>query len=233
MFFAVTGALMLGVLGSASVGVNTQRYNDAVNTFTAIVQQEFTNVTNVVNAKSIDNMCGAGPGNERPRGISGCVIIGRLMTIDDQGAIVRSNIVGQDPGTADETDSELEVVKSYLPKIDTSSKEIDTMSWSTKLERGNPLSSSAASILIIRSPRSGNVYSYVIHATSDIISNDSQLRTSIDNLINSPTNSTDQYLCVDRAGWVASPAKAVKLAPFASGPSGVSSIEVSGSVCNG
>ena len=54
LFFGITGALLLGILGTASVGVNTQRYSDAVNTFTSIVQQEFTNVTNVVNDRSIE-----------------------------------------------------------------------------------------------------------------------------------------------------------------------------------
>ena len=107
LFFGVTGALMLGVLGSASVGVNTQRYSDAVNTFTAIIQQEFTNATNVVNTKSVQNMCGAGDDSELPRGISNCAIIGRLMTVDEEGNIARSNLVGEDPGTTQEDDTEL------------------------------------------------------------------------------------------------------------------------------
>lgn len=233
LFFAVTGALMLGVMSSASVGVNTQRYSDAVNTFTAIMQQEFTNVTNVVNTKSIDTLCGVGTGAERPRGISSCVILGRLMTVDGQGDIILSNIIGSDPGSANESDTELEVIQSYDPKVDTSSQESDAMSWGTKLERGNPLATSNASIVLLRSPRSGNVYSYVIHSPSEIITTTDKLRDGISDLISaSPaTNSVNQYLCIDRSGWVVTPARAVRLAPFASGPSGVANVEVSGSVC--
>lgn len=235
LFFAVTGALMLGVLGSASFGVNTQRYSDAVNTFTAIIQQEFTNVTNVTNARSIESMCGPGGANERPRGISNCVIIGRLMTVDTEGDIVSTNIVGSDPGTEDETDTEIEVIQGYSPKVDVSSQETDKMSWETKLERGNPLAETAASILILRSPRSGNVYSYVIHSDSEIITNDSQLRDRISELATaSPAvNSVDQYLCIDRSGWVVTPARAVRISPFASGPSGVANVEVQGTICAG
>lgn len=233
LFFAVTGALMLGVMGSASVGVNTQRYSDAMNTFTAIIQQEFTNVTNVVNTKSIDTMCGPGSGVERPRGISTCVILGRLMTVDAQGDIVLSNIVGSDPGTANDTNTELEVIQSYNPKIDINSQESDEMSWDTKLERGAPLGTSVASVLILRSPRSGNVYSYVVHSASEIITSSDQLGDRIGELIvASPApNSVNQYLCVDRSGWVVTPARAVRLAPFASGPSGVANVEVEGNVC--
>lgn len=233
LFFGITGALMLGVMGSASVGVNTQRYSDAVNTFSAIIQQEFTNVTNVVNTKSIENMCGAGGTAERPRGSSNCVIIGRLVTVDNQGDITSSNIVGTDPGTSDETDSELEVIQGYLPRIDNASQQTDEMSWETNVERGNPPVESYASIMLLRSPRSGNVYSYVTHSSTGVITSNDQLRTRIGELIGaSPAaNSVDQYLCVDRSGWVVTPAKAIKIAPYASGPSGVSIVEVQGAMC--
>lgn len=228
LFFAVTGALMLGVLGSASVGVNTQRYSDAVNTFTAIIQQEFTNATNVVNTKSVQNMCGAGDDSELPRGISNCAIIGRLMTVDENGDIVRSNLVGEDPGTTQEDDTELEVIRAFEPKIDAASQQTDVMSWGTTLERGNPAVPSEASILILRSPRSGNVYSYVIH--SAVISNSDQLEDQLAAI--SPTlNSADQVLCIDQAGWVATPAQAVRLSPFASGPSGVGIVNSGEEVC--
>lgn len=233
LFFAVTGALMAGVLGSASLGVNTQRYSDAVNTFAATVQQEFTNATNVANTKSIDTMCGTGTGVELPRGVSSCVIIGRLMTVDENGAIVRSNLVGEEPATVDTEGPELALIQSYNPKIDVASQEKDTMSWDTNLEKGNPPVPSDASILILRSPRSGNVYSYVSRPTAGIITTDKQLRDEVTRLANesTPANSRDQYLCVDRSGWVASPARAIKLAPFSSGPSGVSIVNTGAGTC--
>lgn len=237
LFFGVTGALMLGVLGTASIGVNTQRYNDAVNTFNAIVQQEFTNVTNVVNTKSIRSMCGGGDDSEQPRGVSDCAIIGRLMTIDSDGNIIRSNLIGMDPGVTSETDSELKVIRSYMgegkPVIDMASQEKDAMSWGTSITHGSPPSDSFVSFLIMRSPRSGNIYSYIIHSSSSVITNDDELRTAIDQLaIASPApNGKDQYLCVDRSGWVASSARAIKLAPYASGPSGVATVDVEGNVC--
>ena len=228
LFFGVTGALMLGVLGSASVGVNTQRYSDAVNTFTAIIQQEFTNVTNVVNTKSIDNMCGAGDDSELPRGISSCAIVGRLMTVDANGDIVRANLVGEDPGTTQADDTELEIIRAYEPKIDQASQESDRMSWGTRLEQGDPANPVDVSILMIRSPRSGNVYSYVVHG--ELITNDSQLQNQLDALSPS-TNASNQYLCIDRSGWVATPARAVRLAPFASGPSGVAVVDSKEDIC--
>jgi hypothetical protein len=155
------------------------------------------------------------------------------MTVDNQGDIVSSNIVGSDPGTSDDTDTELEVIQSFTPKIDVESLEKDEMSWETKVERGNPPVGSYASIMLLRSPRSGNIYSYVTHSSTGVITSSEQLRTRIGELIGaSPSvNSVDQYLCVDRSGWVVTPAKAIKISPYASGPSGVSIVEVQGNVC--
>lgn len=234
LFFAVTGALMMGILGSASIGVNTQRYSDAVNTFSATVQQEFTNVTNVVNTKSLQNMCGAGTEDEQPRGISGCVILGRLTTIDDQGNMVHSNVVGLDPGVADDEDSELEVIGSYQPRIDTASQENGAMNWGTRVLKGNPSAGSFVSLLIVRSPRSGNVYSYIVHSTSGVVTDDNSLRDMITELAgqSSPQNGRDQYMCIDRSGWVLSPMRVIKLEPFTSGPSGVNIIDESGTICH-
>jgi type II secretory pathway pseudopilin PulG len=209
LFFAVTGALMLGVLGTASIGVNTQRYNDAVNTFTAIVQQEFTNVTNVVNTKSNTTMCTSASNTNR--GVSGCVILGRLMTIDSDGDMVRSNIISTTTPSAPPAAStrELAVVRSYNPRIDTTTQEDGQMNWGTRVLKNS--NGSNVSLLIIRSPRSGNVYSYVVHSNTGVASNVNDL---IDDILGgAANNSRDQYMCVDRSGWVASSTRVVKLAP--------------------
>jgi hypothetical protein len=226
LFLAVSGFLLMVVLGSASVGVNTQRYRDSVNTLAATVQQEFTNVTNPINTKSVDNMCEGSTDAEEPRGISNCVIIGRLMTIADDGAITESNLIGAEPAVEfDEDEPEAEVIRAYEPKIDTATQEAETISWGANLEFGNPPSSATASILILRSPRSGNIYSYVF---SNVIGSDSQLEASLNAL---PSREDAHYLCVSRTSLIATPAQAVKIAPFASGPSGVSVVNVEGGIC--
>lgn len=226
---------MVGVLGSASLGVNSQRYNDAVNTFSAIVQQEFTNVTNVVNTKSVQNMCGSGTDVEQQRGVSDCIIMGRLMTIDDKGDIVKSNLVGRVPGVpVSASATEIEVIRSYDPLIDTASQETERMSWDTKIEKASAPDGSFVSMLFVRSPRSGNVYSYVVHS-NQVVSNKTQLDELIVSLVgqaSNPQNSRDQYICIDRAGWVVTPTRVIKIAPYASGPSGVSIADAAGDVCD-
>lgn len=233
MFFAVTAALMLGVLGSASLGVNAQRYNDAVNTFVAVVQQEFTNATNVVNTKSTQTICTTLTGAER--GTSDCVILGRLMTIDSSGKIVKSNLVGTVPSAAVAgTATEIAVIKSYGPVIDTQSQDTETMSWETKIEKTNAPGGSNVSLLIVRSPRSGNIYSYVQHAES-VIDSDARLDAMLTGLVgpNPPANNArDQFMCVDRSGWVVTPTRAVRLSPYTSGPSGVSAIDAESTTCD-
>lgn len=233
MFFAVTGLLMLGVLGTASVGVNGQRYSDAVNTFQATVQQEFTNATNVVNTGSTADLCeGVTDDN---RGTSSCVIIGRLMTIDSDGDIVKSNLIGRNPpAEAGAGATEIELISEYGPQIDTASQEQSKMSWGTKILKND--TGSSVSLLIVRSPRSGNVYSYVKHASSVITSTD-ELQEYIPELVAAsrtanPANASEQYMCVDRSGWVLTPMRVVTLAAYASGPSGVGAVEEGSGMCD-
>lgn len=238
LFFGVTGALMLGILGTATLGVNAQRYNDAVNTFAAIVQQEFTNATNVVNTESIDSLCDGTTNATQPRGVSSCVIMGRLMTIDSTGKIERSNIIGKEDTSAvlSSTASELDVALSYRPTIDTQSKEVNEMNWDTNIEKSTFPGGSNVSFIVLRSPRSGNLYSYVIHDPASPISNNGALVSAFENLKNDPNgpqNAKDQYMCIDRSGWVLTPTRVVKIAPYTSGPSGVSTVEnSSGTLCN-
>lgn len=226
LFFAVTGALMLGVLGSASIGVNTQRYNDAVNTFQAVVQQEFTNATNVVNTESVNTLCSTLVGTTR--GTSDCVIIGRLMTIANNGDITKANLVGTEPATAPaSTAREIGYVAAYNPVIDSESIETGKMSWGTNIQRAGLTSGANVSVLIVRSPRSGNVYSYVRHSAPIIESTTELQRYINDELVTqaSPQNAEEQYMCVDRSGWVLTPVRVITLSPYASGPSGVGVIE--------
>lgn len=233
MFFAVTGLLMLGVLGTASVGVNGQRYTDAVNTFQATVQQEFTNATNVINTESTTDLCSSLSGDIR--GTSNCVIIGRLMTVDDSGDVIKSNLIGTaPPADAMTSDTEIKVIADYQPFIDTTSQERSQMSWGTRILKND--TGSSVSLLIVRSPRSGNVYSYVRHSGS-IITNTDQLQEYIAELVGesvtaNPANSSEQYMCVDRSGWVLTPVRVITLAAYASGPSGVGSVEEGSGMCD-
>jgi hypothetical protein len=45
------------------------------------------------------------------------------------------------------------------------------------------------------------------------------------------SNSLNQILCIDQSGWVATPAQAIRLSPFASGPSGVGIVDSGEEVC--
>ena len=108
------------------------------------------------------------------------------------------------------------------------------MSWSTKIEKTGAPDGSNVSLLIVRSPRSGNVYSYLQHAGA-VISSNTGLDAFITALIAQGTNAQnaqDQYMCVDRSGWVVTPTRAVRLSPYTSGPSGVTAIDAGSTTCD-
>ena len=212
LFLAVTGALTISIFATSTVGINNQRYIDAINTFKATVQEEFTNTTQVGNSRANNVECPLRPGIDPPVGASDCVVMGRLMTVDGDGNISRSNIIGVEPDTPSGSLSDTVNIRSYTPTIDDGQKQTDKMNWGTFV-RGGPIS-----IVIFRSPTSGNVLSFV-HKGSVIAS-----QHDLELFMSDTTefiNSQPRVICIDPSGWTVTETQAVIIVPYAAGPSGV------------
>jgi hypothetical protein len=212
LFLTVTGVLTMSVFATSTVGINNQRYVDAVNTFKATVQEEFTNTTQVGNTRPKTAKCPLSPATSQPVGASDCVVMGRLMTVDANGNILRSNLVGLRPDVAPTSVSDIANIQSYTPTIDAVQQTTSTMNWGTVVKSG------AVSIVIFRSPTSGNVLSFV-HKGSVIAS-----QHDLELFMNDPaefTNNTPRIICIDPSGWTVAETQAVIITPYAAGPSGV------------
>jgi hypothetical protein len=219
LFLAVSGALAIGVLATSTVGINNQRYQDAVNSFKAVVQEEFVNTTRVFNDRDASNTsCG---GVEATVGASRCVIMGRLLTVDSSGAITRTNLIGQ-RGTGSEPDLDSQVITWYGPKIDTPSRQSDNINWGATPRR---LQAPASfSIVILRSPSSGNVVAYT---DTTLIQDD----TRLGQFLSTASNSADKLMCIDPSGWTVAQMQGVVITARAAGPGGVEQRTVEDSEC--
>ena len=88
LFLAVTGALAVGILVGSGVSIGQQRYRDSVNGLKSYIQQQYSEVSNVVNSRDKTWACDA-QGNvveveqisAEARGTSDCVVLGRFITI--------------------------------------------------------------------------------------------------------------------------------------------------------
>src|SRR6187402_1944283 len=93
LFLGVTGMLATAILVGSGVAIGQQRYRDSVNSLKSQVQQQYSEVTNVINSRDKNWSCDVN-GNviEAPdasdgesRGTTDCVLLGRLLTVDDTG----------------------------------------------------------------------------------------------------------------------------------------------------
>lgn len=167
MFLVLTAALFVAVAVGTHNSIFQQRYNDSVQNFVEFLRGIYAQVSNVEN---------------QGQGRSDKAIYGKLITfgegydlaeerIDGRNAIFTYDIIGNvgDIGTGDAktalSDLEANVIfhdaennnyyssgmaASYTPK------------WGAKIERTSDYTDFTGSIMIVRHPRSGTVFTYIL-----------------------------------------------------------------------
>ena len=176
LFLAITGALVVAVLVGTGASINIQRYRDSVTSLKSLLQEQYSDTMNVQNESqtaniSCDSSASVGTsGTTKPRGQSNCVVMGKHITID-QGTITTSTVIGHEAGTPAGS-SEVDLIKSYNLSTLPSSTETSQIEWSAQISWPisgggfrNPTTPRSISILIIRSPQTGEIYTF----TSDDI----------------------------------------------------------------
>lgn len=221
LFLAVSGALAAGVLATSTVGINNQRYQDAVNSFKALVQEEFVNTGRVVNPREGVGVCPAPLGGVAaiPGASKECIVMGRLMTISAGGAITRVNIIGKATTATETAASDIDIFRSYAVAIDSLSQQTGEMSWGTAPYRSG--GAQDVSIIILRSSLTGNILAFVKYGS--IIQNETGLTEFIKDADNSGDfiNTTARLICVDPSGWTVAQMQGVVIAPYAASPAAV------------
>ncbi len=212
LFMAITGLLVATLLTGWTVSVNTQGYRDSVRSFAVMLQSQYTAAVQTTNGREANLTCNssatvvaATPGT--PRGQSDCVIMGRYVSIDGNKMTTNSIIgkpdasplppLGSDP-------SDLDYIKNYGPnKLDsaTVSDETQNIPWSASTYlAGDPASNSAKlTIVIIRAPTTGAVYTYIKNGSA----------ATVGDTISSGSPSTT--VCIDKGGSIASETLGVKI----------------------
>lgn len=208
LFLAVGAALTIAIMAGMSAGIAAQRYQDAVATLQSDVQQQYEDVVSVANyregASAISGCTGT-------RGASDCVILGKLLTISPGGILHKHEVYGREPSSSalNATSNEYDALRLYDPAWIGHSMQSARMEWGTRVY--NPGGASTdISILILRSPQSGSVYTFTVTGTL------MHLRDMIDR-----ANTERRILCVDPDGWVTAESRAVVIVRNASSASGV------------
>ncbi len=170
LFLSVTGLLVLGVLIGTGAAINNQRYRDATESFKSILQEQYSAVESVRNGRENTWGCdGAAQTVEDGRTIRGqsdCIIVGRYIKINAD-TIDAYPVLARQTSDTERANDILSLRQNYnyaVSEVEGNSKK---MEWGTEIAwpaQGTGYQAVRTprtfSMLILRSPESGAVYTF-------------------------------------------------------------------------
>lgn len=165
LFLAITGALTVGVLVGSGTAIAQQRYRDSVNSLKGFIQDQYAQTTNVVSSEASNPVCKqAGKvlifddRAKQARGTSDCLFLGRYLLVEPT-TVTAYDVIGRPP-TEGEGSDDIEELKNYALSAAeiAETKEVD---WGARIVKRGTVTGLTASILILRSPLSGSVITFV------------------------------------------------------------------------
>ena len=177
IFLGISGLLLVGLLAGTTVAIQRQRYSDSVNTTQSFIQQQYSEALNVVNARRGNEVCNAsnivvasGTGTSEAPGTSDCLVLGRAIDVAVNGTKMTAyHVVGRPPAGEEDPDlTDDELLKQYQPTL-VKNVEVDDyeVPWGAKISAMRQTQTGPVNrLLVLRSPRSGALYTYVYNTAS-------------------------------------------------------------------
>lgn len=236
LFLAVSALLIFAMLAGTGASLNIQRYRDSVETFKSVLQQQYADLTSVVNSR--DNSWGCSStampsqgGATEKRGQSDCMIMGKYVRVENSDMQIYT-VIGYAHGTAPQTNDVETLRTNYTLNVSNAEKVERGLEWGTYISwpktingtpNANPLSPRKFGMLVIRSPESGQIYTFT--ASDNGVPNAGSIGPStFTNMLvagNTVPGQGEQLICISTRGLFVNQDRAVYLSPFASSSSAV------------
>lgn len=236
LFLAISGLLILAMVATTGASINIQRYRDAVETFKALIQDQYSALTSVENDRDSKWTCTADASTQADgvelRGQSECRMLGRLMTVS--GSDIRLySVLGRPTSGSDATtrDDVEQLRDEYVLNVSSVVENKQAMEWGTRIAWSDPAAGGPdakeprtpreLSILFIRSPSSGQIYTF----TSDSVPDEPSPNSLRDMLVATETVPGRKFrtICIDSDGVLVTDDQSIYLNSYATGPSSVES----------
>lgn len=187
LFLGISGLLAVGVLVGTGSSINMQRYRDSVTSLQSFLQQQYSEVANVSN-DVMENTCGGGI----HRGQSDCVILGKYITTFAGNTFDVKNVLGTTcPTIASDDLAALQNCTITISAVNLKKYDLEWNS-SAKKPSGDNL---ALSILVLRSPTSGIIRTFISSNNTTVISD-----PNAGNILVAASLAQSAKLCVDSNG---------------------------------
>jgi type II secretory pathway pseudopilin PulG len=216
LFLGITGVLFAALMVGVNTNITQERYREGVQAYSALLQDQYSEVTNTRNDRSDQWQCVSGavapqPVNGEARGTTSCVILGRAVQIQSDGTEVKTAaVIGIEPLQQDNA-SDIDTLAAYKPKLAESfGAATTTLDWQSSLATTDK-KSSTASFLILRSPASGLLR---------VFASSSSLPGDLSTMITASAATTVIKNCVTGSTGLL-PTQSVSVDPRVSGPNGV------------
>lgn len=233
LFLAITGALAIAILAGSGVAIGQQRYRDSVSTFKSLIQEQYNEATNVVNSRGGDASCTNAVVRQppdsvpspQPRGTSECVVLGRLLTVADNGIDIKtSNVIGYRTSSTAAASTDIDELKANYKlgdsPIDAEDAEIQ---WGAQVVKPKTTTVQPLSILIIRSPLSGSIMTFVQDG----------VQTDLDAFVASGTITSNKDVCINAdAGSFVGRRQAIRISAYASNSTSVEIPSEGDNICD-
>ena len=191
LFFGISGILIITLIVGVGASLNVQRYRDSVESFKSLLQSQYSDIVSVQNGRDDNWSCAS---NATPvangavsdnRGQSNCVLIGKYVRIQDDKISVYKVVGYQKSSTVQENDVK-SLLNNYTLNVARAEVEESTLEWGTQISYPtvinngpypHPPSPRSLGLLIVRSPDSGQIYTF----------SSGDADTPVDSAINSTT----------------------------------------------
>ena len=224
LFLGITGLLIIVLVSGAGVGINVQRYRDATESFKSLIQQQFADLSSVENGRASNKSCGlsaqpvTGANNTAP-GQSDCMIVGRYLRIEDENISIYDVTAYENsrPLLVGANDITTMVSSSYTYNTPVTPDQQKKMDWGTHLNVP-PANDTRLGILVIRSPYTGEIYSF----TSTTVPADGSVNNvALKAMMSAAGNRTARVACVVSDGLFVTDDQSIYINANANAPSAV------------
>jgi len=211
LFLGISGLLFVGIIAGTSGSINVQRYHDSVTSLQSVLQQQYSEASNVINDSTTSL-----------RGQSESVVLGRFVTTTDGTNLTLKSVIGV-PTNVLTNPTDISTFKDgYTMDVSDINSSTYSIEWGAVLSDVSGSTPKGFSMLVLRSPLSGITRTFLSDApTAD---DDNHLSIFLASLITQPNLDKSIQLCVDSQGLFTGPKLAVKIDANSSSASGIQTL---------